>query len=93
MTEDFGVGWIDLTSWSDSAPGLSVGLAYDGDGRRVSKTSSAGTTYYLYDPAGNLAAEVGGAAVTASSTAYLTTDHPGVGAAGDGWVARVCGGA
>jgi RHS repeat-associated protein len=65
-----------MTSWSDSSTGSSVSFTYDGDGRRVTKTSSVGTTTYVYDPLGNLAVESGGPAV-ATATSYLTRDHLG----------------
>jgi RHS repeat-associated protein len=67
-----------MTSWADSAvSGSGVTLTYDGDGRRIAKTSGTGTTTYVYDPAGNLAVEVGGSSATGASTAYLTADHLG----------------
>jgi len=68
-----------MTSWTDSAvSGSTVTLTYDGDGRRITKTSNLlGTTTYVYDPAGNLAVEVGGGSAIGASTAYLTTDHLG----------------
>ena len=69
-----------MIGWSDSSPSASVAVAYDGDGRRVTKVSTAGTTVttttYVYDPAGNLAAEYGGSAPT-TQTLYLTQDHLG----------------
>lgn len=43
---------------------------YDGEGRRVSKTDESGTTLYVYDASGQLAAEYGGT-VTATGTQYL----------------------
>src|SRR5580704_13552956 len=48
---------------------------YDGDGRRVQKISSAGTTTYIYDAQGQLAAEYRTGANSASGTQYLTADH------------------
>jgi YD repeat-containing protein len=67
-----------MTSWVDSSvSGSAVTLTYDGDGRRISKSSAAGATTYVYDPAGNLAVEVGGSAASSNSTAYLTADHLG----------------
>ena len=65
-----------MTAWAES--GASVALAYDGVGRRVTKTSSVtGTTISVYDPAGNLAAEYGGQTPSVSGTLYLTQDHLG----------------
>jgi len=69
-----------LTSWTDSStnPATTVTVGYDGDGRRITKTSSvSGTTVYVYDPAGDLAVEYRGAAASANGPVYLTTDHLG----------------
>ncbi len=67
-----------MTSWVDSSvTGSTVTLTYDGDGRRVTKTSGGATTTYVYDPAGNLAAEYGGSAPGTKQTLYLTQDHLG----------------
>ncbi len=52
--------------------------AYDGNGRRVAKSGPSGATVYVYDAAGQLAAEY--PTVAASSpcaTCYLHTDHLG----------------
>jgi len=54
--------------------------AYDGDGRRVQKTGGGATTVYVYDAAGQLAAEYSTAAAAAPSpcaTCYLSYDHLG----------------
>ncbi|MGH9656695.1 MAG: RHS repeat domain-containing protein, partial [Bryobacteraceae bacterium] len=51
---------------------------YDGNGQRVQKTGPGGTTTYIYDAFGNLAAEYG--AVQGNppcTTCYLTYDHLG----------------
>jgi RHS repeat-associated protein len=48
---------------------------YDGAGRRVTKTANGNTTVYVYDGAGQLAAEYGGAAGV--GTQYLTADALG----------------
>ncbi len=67
-----------MTSWGDSATGGTAGFAYDGDGRRVTKTSSVtGTTYYVYDPSGKLAMEVGGTTPSTTGPVWLTVDHLG----------------
>jgi RHS repeat-associated protein len=66
-----------MTVWSDSSTGAAVSFTYDGDGRRVTKTSSAGTTTYVYDPLGNLAEESGALPAGAAATSYLTRDHLG----------------
>jgi RHS repeat-associated protein len=52
--------------------------SYDGDGHRVTKTTSAGTTVFVYDVSGQLIAEYGGPTSTSNAgTSYLTTDHLG----------------
>jgi RHS repeat-associated protein len=67
-----------MTSWADSGPAVSATFTYDGDGRRVTKTSSLyGTTTYVYDPAGNLAVEYGGQAPASTGPVWLTADHLG----------------
>jgi RHS repeat-associated protein len=53
-----------------------ISYTYDGDGRRVTKTVGSTTTTYLYDAAGQLASEYGGAAVT-PGTSFLTVDWLG----------------
>jgi len=51
---------------------------YDGDGRRVTKTGGGNTTIYVYDAAGQLAAEYETMAQAAlCTTCYLSTDHLG----------------
>src|SRR5262249_32446450 len=48
----------------------------DGDGRRVTRTTSAGTTVFVYDVGGQLIAEYGGQTSTSNAgISYLTTDH------------------
>ena len=68
-----------LTQWEATTSGntTTVTFTYDGDGRRVKKTTAGGTTVYVYDPAGNLAAEYGGALSNVGGTVYLTQDHLG----------------
>jgi RHS repeat-associated protein len=51
--------------------------SYDGDGRRVQKSGPTGTTIYVYDVMGNLAAEYSTVAPTTTGTMYLTGDHLG----------------
>lgn len=43
-----------MTDWPVTTSGatVTVSFTYDGDGRRVTKTTAAGTTVYVYDPAG-----------------------------------------
>lgn len=51
---------------------------YDGDGHRVSKTGPGGTTVYVYDVLGQLAAEYSTATNTpVCTTSYLVWDHLG----------------
>lgn len=53
-------------------------IAYDGDGKRVAKSGPAGTTVYVYDVLGQLAAEYATVAGPAPChTCYLTWDHLG----------------
>ena len=66
-----------LTGCTDANGGATAAFRYDGDGRRVTKTSAAGTVIYVYDPAGNLAAESGGAPPSTTGPVYLTQDHLG----------------
>ncbi len=68
-----------------SLPSVVVGegtYTYDGEGRRVKKVwtppgGAAEDTYYVYDIAGNLAAEYGTGTAPASGTAYPFTDMLG----------------
>jgi RHS repeat-associated protein len=56
----------------------SATYTYDGDGRRVEKTAGGVTTTYVYDAAGNLAAEYSSQPPSMPcQTCYLTTDHLG----------------
>jgi RHS repeat-associated protein len=54
---------------------------YDGDGRRVKKIDSSGTTVFVYDVTGRMIAEYHSDPVPPASggggTSYLTTDHLG----------------
>ena len=58
---------------------VSVQYEYDGEGNRVTKSSPAGTTVYVYDAFGQLPAEYSNAATAASPcrTCYLAYDHLG----------------
>ncbi|HSW39146.1 MAG TPA: RHS repeat-associated core domain-containing protein [Acidobacteriota bacterium] len=55
--------------------------SYDGDGRRVKKTSSIGgpvtVSYYFYDALGQLAVEYSDQSPTSTGTSYLFTDMLG----------------
>ena len=58
--------------------GQAASYDYDGEGRRVRKTTPAGTTVYVYDAAGELATEMDPpGSVTDTGTLYLTADHLG----------------
>jgi RHS repeat-associated protein len=70
-----------MTCWVSGSTTCSsnatVTLSYDAMGRRVTKTTSTtGTTVYIYDLAGNLAVEWGGAQIP-TQTLYVTQDHLG----------------
>ena len=67
-----------LISETDSVTQGMETLAYDGEGRRVSKTNPGGTTIYVHDALGQLAAEYWTATHTpACTTCYLVWDHLG----------------
>lgn len=52
--------------------------SYDGDGRRVKKTDSSGTTVFVYNAGGQLIAEYTSTdAVSNNGLSYLTSDHLG----------------
>jgi len=71
---------VSLVTEPSGATPSSYQYFYDGDGRRVQKVASGGsTTSYVYDVAGNLAAEyVSGTAPTlACTTCYLVQDTLG----------------
>jgi RHS repeat-associated protein len=59
--------------------GAATSYFYDGDGRRVQKSSGSVTTTYVYDAGGQLAAEYGNGTPPAEpcTTCYLTADHLG----------------
>jgi RHS repeat-associated protein len=51
---------------------------YDGDGRRIQKTGPGGTTLFVYDAMGQVAAEYSNVAnITPCATCYLSYDHLG----------------
>ena len=69
-----------MVSFTDPGPGginTSSAYSYDGEGRRVRKTTGGITTTYVYNLLGQLAAEYGGAPDRAPGTHYLTPDHLG----------------
>ncbi|MCL4796272.1 MAG: hypothetical protein KJZ84_17050 [Bryobacteraceae bacterium] len=70
-----GVGKI----WRHIKGGTTVEFTYDGEGRRVKKrVGTAPPTYYVYDAAGQLAADYGTPDGTLNcSTCYITADHLG----------------
>ncbi|MEK6288739.1 MAG: RHS repeat-associated core domain-containing protein [Acidobacteriota bacterium] len=51
--------------------------SYDGDGHRVKKIDSSGTTVFVYNVGGQLIAEYTSGPPTGSGTSYLTSDHLG----------------
>jgi RHS repeat-associated protein len=65
-----------ITDTSNPATTTST-YSYDGDGRRVQKTTPSGTTTFVYDATGQLAAEYSTVANTVSGPEYLTADHLG----------------
>lgn len=70
-----------MTQATESAAfgGGQANYLYDGDGRRVEKSLPGGTTVYVYDGLGQLAAEYN-SAITPSApcrTCYLSWDHLG----------------
>ena len=50
---------------------------YDGDGHRVKKIDSTGTTVFVYNAGGQLIAEYTSGAPSGGGTSYLTSDHLG----------------
>lgn len=60
-----------------STNGAQTTYSYDGDGRRVKKVQGGATTLYVYDAAGQLAAEYSTAAPQELGTQYVTVDHLG----------------
>jgi RHS repeat-associated protein len=61
-----------------SAVNNTTTYTYDGEGRRVMKATTGGTTtVYVYDAAGQVAAEYSTAAPPQVGTLYLTPDHLG----------------
>lgn len=51
--------------------------AYDGDGRRVKKIDSTGTTVFVYDAGGKMIAEYTSGNPSSNGTSYLTSDTLG----------------
>ena len=51
--------------------------SYDGEGKRVKKITSTETTIFVYDAAGQLAAEYSTQTAQTPQVSYLTTDHLG----------------
>ncbi len=50
---------------------------YDGDGHRIKKIDSSGTTVFVYDAGGQLIAEYTAGNPSSGGTSYLTSDHLG----------------
>jgi RHS repeat-associated protein len=57
-------------------PSTATTYNYDGEGRRVQKITTSGTTNYIYDAMGHLAAEYGGSS-TSAGRVYLSVDALG----------------
>jgi RHS repeat-associated protein len=57
-------------------PSTATTYNYDGEGRRVQKITTSGTTNYVYDAMGHLAAEYGGSS-TSAGRVYLSVDALG----------------
>jgi RHS repeat-associated protein len=62
---------------SSTIGGAAATYAYDGDSHRITKVTPSGTTTYVYDAFGQLAAEYSTVANTATGTQYLTADALG----------------
>ncbi|HEX4808036.1 MAG TPA: RHS repeat-associated core domain-containing protein, partial [Bryobacteraceae bacterium] len=64
---------------SNTNPGMQAAYFYDGDGKRVMRSINGASTTYVYDAAGELAAEYDSAppAVPPCTTCYLSWDHLG----------------
>jgi len=63
---------------TSSQPSMgAITYAYDGEGQRVQKTVGGATTVYVYDGAGQLAAEYSTAAPVVSGTQYVVADTLG----------------
>jgi YD repeat-containing protein len=69
------VSTYDAENRLATANGGSDQYTYDGEGRRTKKVTPSGTTTYVYDASGELAAEYGSASWT--GTEFLTTDQLG----------------
>jgi len=54
-----------------------IQYSYDGEGRRVEKTTGAAATVYVYDAAGNEVAQYSTQAQVVGGTEYVTADHLG----------------
>jgi RHS repeat-associated protein len=67
-----------VASALDSVTQSTETYLYDGDGQRVEKSGPAGTTVYIYDVQGRLAAEYSTASSTSPcTTCYLSSDQLG----------------
>jgi RHS repeat-associated protein len=64
---------------SNTNPGMQATYSYDGEGKRVMRSINGASTTYVYDAAGELAAEYDSAppAVPPCTTCYLSWDHLG----------------
>ena len=57
--------------------GQATNYYYDGNGHRVKKIDSSGTTVFVYNVQGQLIAEYASGSPSGSRTSYLTSDHLG----------------
>ena len=57
--------------------GVTTNYLYDGEGRRVEKTTGAAATVYVYDATGNEVAQYSTQAQVVGGTEYVTADHLG----------------
>jgi YD repeat-containing protein len=67
-----------MTSAYDNITHNTESYLYDGDGQQVEKSGPSGTTVYVYDASGQLAAEYSTVPVNPPcTTCYLSYDHLG----------------
>jgi RHS repeat-associated protein len=69
--------WDSEGRMTKSSGPRDANYTYDGDGRRVMKQGSAGTTVYVYDAMGDLAMEFGEPTSSPCTTCYLSVDSLG----------------
>jgi RHS repeat-associated protein len=67
----------DAENRQTSFNGGAATYSYDGEGHRIKKVDTSGTTVYVYNAGGQLIAEYTSGAATGSGTSYVTTDTLG----------------